>query len=175
MLVLESDRLNLFELEADHGPFILKLTNDQSFIKNIGNRGIKTIADAEGYILRAGANPYKKYGYGLYLVELKSTGEPIGICGLVKRDNLEHPDIGFAFLPQFCNQGYGEESSRAVLVFSQIGLKLSTVLAVTSPQNVPSIKLLEKIGFKFRKHVKLSEGTPESLLYDIDLKAAPRM
>src|SRR5713101_5466483 len=101
MLVLETKRLSLRRLSVDDAEFILKLLNEASFIQNIGDKGVRTIDDARSYIRNGPVASYEKFGFGLWLVEMKASGVRAGICGLLKRDVLEHVDIGYAFLPEF--------------------------------------------------------------------------
>src|ERR1051325_3355107 len=113
MKVLETDRLILRHLTVEDSEFILELLNDPSWLRFIGNRGVRTLDDARDYILKSFVAMYERLGFGLYLTELKSEGVPVGICGLIKRDSLEDVDIGFAFLPKFRGEGYAYESASA--------------------------------------------------------------
>src|SRR5512145_253478 len=115
--ILETARLRLRTLSVDDAEFILELLNDPGFLRYIGDKKVRTAADARDYILRGPVDSYARHGFGLYLVELKDSREPIGICGLLKRDWLEDPDIGFAFLARFTSVGFGYESATAVLAF----------------------------------------------------------
>jgi ribosomal-protein-alanine N-acetyltransferase len=147
--ILTTDRLVLREMDADDAPFILELLNEPSFIKNIGDRGVRTLADARRYITRGPLAGYDAHGFGLWLVELRTEETPIGICGLLKRDVLEDPDIGFAYLPEFQSKGYGFEAARAVLDHAREVLRLRRVLAIVNPDNVASARLLQKLGMSF--------------------------
>jgi len=167
-VVLESDRLRLRRLTTADGEFMLGLLNEPSFIANIGDRGVRTLEGARKYLVDGPIASYAKHGYGLYMVELKATGEPIGICGLVKRDYLEDADIGFAFLPRFWSQGYAFESAAAVKTFALETLGLGRVLAITSQDNVGSIKVLEKIGLKFAGMIRPPADAAEVRLFSSD-------
>jgi RimJ/RimL family protein N-acetyltransferase len=114
MIILETDRLILRQFTTEDAEFILELVNEPSFIQNIGDRGVRTLEDARSYILRVAVASYEKNGFGLYLVELKESGQAIGMCGLIKRDGLEDVDIGYAFLPKFWSKGYAQEAASAV-------------------------------------------------------------
>src|SRR5262245_10010028 len=105
MRILETDRLILRHLSAADAHFVLELLNQPSFIRFIGDKGVRTLDDARRYIAEGPVKSYELNGFGLNLVELKTFDTPIGICGILKRDTLPHPDIGFAFLPEFWNQG----------------------------------------------------------------------
>ena len=163
MIVLETERLLLRYLSSEDAEFILELLNEPSFIRNIGDRGVRTIEDANSYILNGPVASYAKNGFGLYLVKLKETNESIGMCGLIRRDTLEDVDIGYAFLPKFWSKGYAVESAQAVKEYAKNVIGLDRIIAITDPENEGSIRVLEKIGLKFEKMVKLSED-------DIDLK-----
>ncbi len=168
MIVLETERLILRKLTTDDAAFILKLLNEPSFIRYIGDKGVRCIDDACRYILTGPVDSYKRNGFGLYLVELKETGEPIGINGLVKRPALSDADIGFAFLPSYWSKGYAYESAAAVMVYGRDVLGLNRVLGITSPDNESSIKVLGKIGLRYDRMVRLSEDEQEVRLFASD-------
>jgi RimJ/RimL family protein N-acetyltransferase len=111
---------------------------------------------------------YERFGFGLYLVELNTTGAPIGLCGLLKRDTLPDVDVGFAFLPAFWSQGYAFESASAVMTYGRKVVGLRRIVAITSPDNHASISLLEKIGLRFERMIKLSEDQSEVRLFGSD-------
>jgi RimJ/RimL family protein N-acetyltransferase len=161
--VLETERLLIRQLSTEDAGFILELLNEPSFIRNIGDRGVRTIEGANAYIVNGPVASYAKNGFGLYLVKLKETGESIGMCGLIKRDTLEDVDIGYAFLPRFWSKGYAVESARAVKEYAKNKIGLNRLIAIVDPENEGSIRVLEKIGLQFEKMVRLSED-------DIDLK-----
>jgi RimJ/RimL family protein N-acetyltransferase len=167
--ILETERLSLRRLSADDAEFIFELVNQPSFIKNIGDRGVRTKADAVAYIQNGPVASYERFGFGLNLVELKESGTAIGICGLLKRDSLPDVDIGFAFLPEFWSRGYAVESAAAIMDHGRSVLGLGRIVAITAPENLGSIKVLEKIGFKFERMMRLSEGQPEIKLFACDI------
>ena len=155
MKVLETDRLVLRRLDVDDAAFILELLNDPSFIRFIGDKGVRDLEAARNYILNGPVASYKQFGFGLYAADLKESGAPIGICGILKRDTLPHPDIGFAFLPAYWNKGYAYEASAAVLEHARKTLSIDRVLAITTPDNEASVKLLVKLGLRFDGLIKL--------------------
>jgi RimJ/RimL family protein N-acetyltransferase len=167
--VIETERLNLRRLTTDDAEFILELLNDPSFLRFIGDKGVRTLDDARKYILNGPVDMYNRLGFGLYLTELKDGGGPIGICGLIKRDSLEDVDIGFAFLPKFWAKGYAYESAAAVMAYGKNALGLNRIVAVTNPDNRSSIKLLEKLGFGFERMVRLSADAQEIKLFAYDV------
>ena len=167
--VLETDRLILRRLSIDDAEFILQLLNEPSFLRFIGDKGVRTLRDARDYILNGPVDMYNRFGFGLYLTELKDGGVPIGICGLIKRDALEDVDIGFAFLPKFWAKGYAYESASAVMTYGKDVLGLRRIVAITSPDNHASAKLLEKLGLQFERMVRLSEDAEEVRLFVIDV------
>jgi len=166
LIILETERLRLRHLTPDtDAEFILELLNDPSFIRFIGDKGVRDLDAARRYIVDGPVKSYDANGFGLYLAELKTNETPIGICGLVKRDTLPHADIGFAFLPAYWNQGYAFESAAAVMDHARERLKLGRILAITSPDNEASGKLLDKIGLRFERMIRLSEDAPEIKLF----------
>ena len=167
--IIETERLFLRELSADEdAEFILELVNEPAWISNIGDRGIRTTEAARDYITSRIAASYEQNGFGLYLVGLKDSGERIGICGLIKRDTLEDVDIGFAFLERFWSKGYAVESADAVMNHARGSLKLGRIVAITIPSNQGSIKVLEKIGLRFEKMIKMPADEEEIMLFVSD-------
>jgi RimJ/RimL family protein N-acetyltransferase len=168
MKVLETDRLVLRRMSVDDAEFELRLLNEPSFLRFIGDRGVRTLEDARAYILKGPVDMYERLGFGLYITELKEEGVPIGICGLVKRDFLEDVDIGFAFLPGFWGQGYAYESASAVMEHAKGALGLKRLVAITNPDNQSSIRLLEKLGFQFDRMIRATADGPEIRLFTWD-------
>jgi ribosomal-protein-alanine N-acetyltransferase len=167
--ILETERLVLRRLNADDAGFILGLLNEPSFLQYIGDKGVRNHDDAVRYILTGPMASYERFGFGLYRVELKENGVPIGICGLLKRDTLEDVDVGFAFLPRFWSRGYAVESAAATLAYGRSVLGIKRIAAITNPDNAGSIRVLEKIGFRFDRVIRMSEGEPELKLFLSDV------
>jgi RimJ/RimL family protein N-acetyltransferase len=163
--ILETNRLILREVSADDAEFMLDLLNQPSFIKYIGDRNVRTIAESKEFIESRYIKSYRDNSFGLYAVELKNSGAVVGICGFVKRDTLPDPDIGFAFLPQFCGQGFAVESAEGSMKYGEEILGFTKVLAITTPDNESSGKLLLKIGFKFAELVKMPHDDEELKLF----------
>lgn len=172
-LVLETTRLTLRRLTPADAPFILELLNDPSFLRYIGDKGVRTREDAVGYITAGPIASYERHGFGLFLVELKEGRVPIGICGLLKRDWLEDVDVGFAFLPRFWSQGYARESASAVLDFGRDRWRLARILAITSPDNVASIGLLTKVGFRLDRVARWPDERSEIKVFALDTSTRP--
>jgi len=166
--ILETERTILREVTKDDADFILDLLNQPSFIHYIGDRNVRTTHEARDYIESRFTESYKKFGFGMWAVELKETNQPVGICGFVKRDSLPDADIGFAFLPQYAGQGYAYESAVAVMRYGRDVLNLKRVLAITSQDNESSGRLLEKINFKFERLIKLPHDAEELKLFSSD-------
>ncbi len=162
--VIRTARLVLRQLELSDSRFILELLNEAGFLRFIGDKGVRTVADAREYILKGPIDSYVRYGFGLYAACLRD-GTPIGICGLVKRDGLADVDVGFAFLSRYCAMGYAAESAAAVLAHAHRLLEIRRVVAITAPDNASSIAVLEKIGLMFERRVRLTEHSPELNLY----------
>ena len=168
MKILETERLVLREIVEFDAEFIFDLVNQPSFIKYIGNRGIDTLEKARKVVEERYRASYAEFGYGLYAVELKETGEAIGFCGFVRREELPDADIGFAFLPQFEKKGFAFESASAVMKYGRETLNLERVLAITTQDNFSSIKLLEKLGFKFERLIKMPNDAEKLNLFSFE-------
>ena len=165
MEILETENLTISEINTGDAEFILELLNDPDWIRFIGDRGVRTKKEAARYILAKHVKSYLKFGFGLYRVKLKNNEHPIGICGLVKRDGLDDVDIGFAFLPAFRRNGYAYESATAMLEYAKDVLEIERIVAITSLDNENSGKLLEKLGLRFDKIIRLPNDDKESRLY----------
>lgn len=168
-VILETVRLRLREFNLQDAAFIIELLNSAGWIKFIGDRNVKTLNDAEKYLENGPLKSYREFGYGLSMVELKSGNSPIGMCGIINRAALDVPDIGFAFLPNFEGKGYGFEIAYAIMKHARVDLKLTALVAISLPANVRSVKLLEKLGFKFLKTTVDPVTAEELLLYKNDV------
>lgn len=163
--ICETQRLRLRQLQKDDAAFILELLNEPSFLENIGDKGVRTLDDARQYILTGPMASYDKHGFGLYLVQLREDFTPIGICGLLQRDGLDDPDIGYAFLPRFWSKGYAFEAASAVLTWAKNTLGLKRIVAITAPENHSSIRVLNKLGLQFERIVQLPRANAESRFF----------
>lgn len=163
---LETPRLRLRELQTGRDEaFVLKLLNEEGFLKNIGDRGVRDLESARRYIIDGPGASYAANGFGLWCVESKTTGEPVGISGLIRRDVLEHVDIGYAFLAQVSGQGMATEAGQAVMAYGREALGLKTIVAITTPDNDASGRVLEKLGLAFEGMIKLPTHDTESRYY----------
>ena len=163
--ILETKRLVLREFTTDDTKFIVELLNSPGWLKYIGDRNVKSEEHAVNYLMNGPMKSYEMNGFGLSLVELKSDKTPIGMCGLIKRENLEYPDIGFAFLPEYTGKGYAFEIANATMIFAKEELKFDKIVAITVSYNKNSIRLLEKIGLKYIKPYFLPYEDEELMLF----------
>ena len=152
----------------EDAPFMLALLNEPSFIRNIGDRGVRTEEHARAYIADGPLASYARHGFGLCAVTLADEPSPIGICGLLRREALPDPDIGFAFLPPYWGKGYAFEAASAVLAHARGALRMPRLLAIVNPDNAGSIRLLEKLGFGFERPIRLSDREPELKLFRVE-------
>ena len=159
--VLTTERLTLRRLSPADAEFIVELLNDPAFLQFVGDKAVRTADDACRYILDGPMASYERNGFGLWLVALKESDLPIGLCGLLKREALPDVDIGFAFLPDYRSRGYALESASAVLQYGRTEFGLKRIVAITDPENAGSIRVLQKIGMRFERMIAVSEGAPE--------------
>ena len=145
-------------MALDDAAFFLRLLNEPSWLANIGDRGVRTLADAEGYIRNNIWAAYRADGFGLYAVQVKAIPQPIGLCGLVKRDFLSSPDLGFALLPEYAGQGYATEAARAVTLHAQVELRIERLYAIVKSGNQRSVRLLEQLGFRHEGPYQIPQG-----------------
>jgi RimJ/RimL family protein N-acetyltransferase len=168
---IETDRLLIRHFTLDDAEFVVRVLNEPSFIENVGDRGVRTTEDGVKYLADGPIASYEANGYGMNVVVLKETGERIGMCGLVRRPQFADPDVGYSFLPEFWRRGYAEESVIAVIAHARISLGIERVIAIVSPHNIPSTRLLEKRGFVFEKRTLFQPSGREILVYTLDLTA----
>jgi [ribosomal protein S5]-alanine N-acetyltransferase len=165
--VLETDRLKLRELIFQDALFIIELLNSPGWLQYIGDRGVQSEDQAQMYIQNGPIKSYLDNGFGLYLVYEKSSGLPVGLCGLIKRETLDHPDLGFAFLPEYMGKGYAFEAAKGVLEYAKSNLILNEIVAIVQSNNTSSIRLLNKLGFKFIGYFMHSDGKDKLELYEL--------
>jgi [ribosomal protein S5]-alanine N-acetyltransferase len=163
--MIDTPRLRLSPLLPDDAAFILELLNEPAFLRDIGDKQVRSLEDARAYIETGPRTSYRDHGFGLLRVELQSTGEPIGICGLLKREFLEHPDLGYALLERHWSKGYAFEAASAIMGYAAEKLKLDLVLAITAPENPTSIRVLEKLGFRFDRLANFPGYTTSSRVF----------
>lgn len=168
-VVLRTDRLLLRHMTADDAAFMLGLLNEPSWIRFIGDRGVRTLEAARDYILAGPADMVRRLGFGFYVVELKESGCPVGVCGLAKRDFLDDVDIGYAFPQQHWGQGYAFEAASATLAHAKHDIGLTRIIATVRPDNAPSIRLLEKLGLRFERTLAPSGDRPDLQLFAMDI------
>ena len=165
MIIIQTDRLLLREFNPEDAAFTLELLNTPTWLQYIGDRKVRTLEDAHNYIINHFMASYQKYGFGFYLVEKIDDHQPIGMCGIVKRDFMEDVDIGFAFLPAYEGKGYGFEAASAFMKYAENTLNLERITAVTLPENINSRKLIEKIGLRFEKLIPWPLTNQELMLF----------
>lgn len=156
MTVLVTPRLSLDHISLDDAEFIRRLLNEPSFLRYIGDRGVRTPEDARHYIANGPLDSYARFGFGLYLARRREDGVPAGICGVLRRPALDNPDLGYAFVPEYWRLGYAREAATAVLAHARDDLHLTRLSAIVSPDNLPSIALLESLGFQLGETRSLS-------------------
>ena len=164
-IVIETERLILRKFTLDDAAFMLELLNTPAWLRFIGDKNVRTLEEAEQYLLDGNIRSYREYGFGFYVVVIKETNESLGICGIVKRQGLDDIDIGFGFLPQFIGKGYGYEAASAVLDYALNDLKIKRIVAIVDPENEASISLIKKIGLQFEKMIQLSNKDIELMLF----------
>lgn len=163
--MLETARLHLRHVELRDADLFIELLNDPAFIRYVADRGVRTNEQAVAYLEEKILPSYKKHGFGFYVAELKETGEPIGICGLVKRETLDDVDVGFSMLRKFWGRGYATEAAAAVMDYGRTALGLPRVVAIAASENTNSINVLKKLGLRFEKTIRLPGYELDGQLY----------
>jgi RimJ/RimL family protein N-acetyltransferase len=166
---LNTTRLVLREFDGADAPYMLRQLNEPSFIENIADRGVRDIEQTMAYLRNGPIASYRRHGFGFWAVTEISSGNVIGMCGLVKRDNLADPDLGYAFLPEHCGKGLAYEAAHACLLAAKRDFGLPRLLAIVNPDNTSSRRLLDRLGFKFMEMSRIYADQPELCLYQIEL------
>ena len=167
-VVLETPRLSLRELTLDDAGLMLAIWTDAAFVRNVADRGIRTLEQAQTAMRDGPLRLYEDYGYGPFRVALKACDTPIGICGLFRREGLDVPDIGYALLPDYYSNGYMIEASKRVLQFARDERGIGRLLAIVAPNNGASVRLLKKLGLEFERMIRLPGDEQDLALYSID-------
>lgn len=160
---IQTPRLRLRELRDDDDAFLVELLNDEGFLRHIGDRGVRTREDARRYLAEGPTASYARHGVGLWAVERREDGALVGMCGLLRRDTLPDPDIGYAFLPAYRGQGYAREACEACVAHAFDALRWPRLLAIVNENNAASRALLERLGFALEGPVQVAGN--EVLLY----------
>ena len=169
LTILETKRLYLRRLIRDDAEFILRLLNEPSWLEFIGDKNVSNLNEAKKYIELSAITMYQQFGFGLFLVANKVNNNPLGLCGLMKRDNLDHADLGYAFLPEFWQKGYALEAVNGVLLYAKDEHQLTKLLALSKSSNASSIKLLKKVNFQFDRDLKLLDDKENLQIYQLPL------
>jgi RimJ/RimL family protein N-acetyltransferase len=163
--ILRTQRLYLRELQNSDAAFIQELVNTPGWLQYIGDRQVHNPDDAIRYLQNGPLKSYQMNGFGLWCICLQTNHTPIGLCGLIRREGLEHVDIGYALLPAFTGQQYAFEAAAAVFNYGLNTLQLPVLQAITLPDNGPSVRLLEKLGMRYEKTIQLPGDGVDLLLY----------
>lgn len=166
--IVETERLRIRRFREDDAAFALVLLNEPAFLHYIGDKGVRTLEDARRYLRTGPLASYEAHGFGPWLVEQRADGLPIGLCGLLRRNGLDAPDLGFAFLESHWAQGYAHEASSAVMRHARDTLWLTRIVAITTPDNDASSRLLGRLGFSFDSMTRLADDEPELCLFVSD-------
>ncbi|MEL7298474.1 MAG: GNAT family N-acetyltransferase [Pseudomonadota bacterium] len=167
--ITQTTRLTLRHVRLGDAAFIVTLVNDSDWLRFIGDKSVSSIEDAERYLETGPLAMYAQHGFGLFAVALRDTDAPIGLCGLLQRDGLEHPDLGFAFLPEYRRHGFATEAAKATLIYAQLVHGLTHVDAITLPENKKSIALLRRLKFAYQQDIQLPGDSDIVQRYTVEL------
>lgn len=162
-MILETTRLTVRRFCLYDAPFIVTMLNDPSFIEHVGDKGVRSLDDAQRYLLDGPLASYERHGHGLWRIDLRECGTTIGMAGILKRDCLDDVDLGYSFLPAYWGRGYAFEVTSAVMTYARTQLGFSRIVAVVNEDNEASIKVLTKLGFTFQRMIcfdTAGEGLP---------------
>lgn len=165
MQVVETERLRLRPIARADAPLLLELMNDPDFLEHVGDRGLRTVADAERYLSEKLLPSHRKFGFGMCVAELKESGEPVGMCGLFQRDGMEDVDIGYSIRRVYWRRGLAYEAAAALFRHGREVLGLPRIVAIAGPRNTSSIRLLEKLGLRFERMIRMPDSGQETQLF----------
>jgi RimJ/RimL family protein N-acetyltransferase len=166
---LRTERLQLRWLTLDDAELMLAVWNDPAFVRFVGDRGIRTVDEARMTMEEGTMKLYSDHGYGPFRMALADSDEPIGICGLFRREGLDDPDIGFATLPEFCGRGFAFEAACAVIDHARDELGLLRLIAIVSPENEASVGLIRKLGLRFERMYRMAGDDDDIAIYGVQL------
>ncbi|WDE04400.1 GNAT family N-acetyltransferase [Thalassomonas viridans] len=166
MIITETSRLVLRVANLDDAPLMITLMNEPAYLENIGDKEVRNLSDAVNYLKTGPMAMQQELGFSLYCCQRKDTGQTIGLTGLIKRQGIEHPEVGYAILSEHCRQGFGLESVEGVIKHAREELKLPVLQAITSVGNTASVKLLERLEFNFQRLITLPGSSEEINLFE---------
>jgi len=169
MKILDTERLTLRTIHPDDAAFYYELVNDPTWLEHIGDKGIRSVEGARAAIIDGPCIMQERHGHSLYVMERKSDGKPLGLCGLIKRDSLPDVDIGYAIRPAYFGHGYTYEAAEAVVAYARDVMGLKRLMGITNPANTVSIKLLGKLGLTFVEHTTLPPDHRPTNIYSLQL------
>jgi ribosomal-protein-alanine N-acetyltransferase len=169
MIKFETERLLLKPAGVEDASFVFELLNSPKWKQYIGDRNVNSLEEAEAYIKNRMLPQFERLGYGNYIVVRKSDNIKVGSCGLYDRDGLQGIDIGFAFLPEYEGKGYAYEATATILDAGIHIFKIEKVNAITLPSNLSSQKLLEKLGLKYIKLIRIANDDEKLMYYEYNV------
>ena len=161
--IIETPRLYLREFELSDARSMFDLNSDKEVIKYTGDDHFSSESEALNFIKNY--DHYKNHGFGRWAVILKENNTFIGWTGL-KLNEENDIDIGFRFFRKYWGRGYASESAEAVLDYGFNFLKIDLIVGRVAPENKASVRILEKLGMKFKKEGSC-HGIEDARIYSI--------
>lgn len=168
-IILTTPRLRLRHAELTDAPAMLLLLNEAAFLQNIGDKQVRDLPQAQQYLQHGPLASYQQFGFGLFLIERLTDNRTLGLCGLLQRDYLDCPDVGYAVFEQFSGQGYTSEAAIAVVQYARQQLGLQRLCGIVSPNNVASKRILAKTGMALVGQKQLPDPQKWVDYYQLDL------
>jgi len=146
---LETERTYMRPLNENDAADFFALNQNPEVLKYTGDLPFDSIDSARKFI--EGYQQNQTHGLGRLAVIHKQTGKFMGWCGLKYTSEKDEYDIGFRFFKEYWNQGFATETARRCLEFGFMELKLKEIVGRAMIENTTSIRVLEKVGMKFRE------------------------
>lgn len=163
-IIIETERLILRTFTKDDASLIYELNQDPEVIKYTLDP-MHDLAHAQEVLEQVILPQYELYHHGRWATHTKEDGHFIGWCGLKYRPELNEVDLGYRFIQSTWGKGYATESAKACIQYGFERLGLQHIVGRALPENLASVKVLEKCGMTYR-----GEEIVEGLLhktYDI--------
>ena len=164
-LVIETSRLILRPFTMSDVDSAYEMNLDEHVSAYTGDGGVVSLDETRRRIMEDVLGDYQKHGFGRLAAEIKGKSTFIGFAGLKYLEDLDEVDLGYRFMTRYWGQGIATEAGEACIDFGFNTLGLQRIVAMVFPQNIGSVRVLEKLGFVHEKDI--IEDGKSARLYSI--------
>jgi ribosomal-protein-alanine N-acetyltransferase len=159
-IVARTARQLLREFVTGDAAALFALNADPDVMRYIGESSFDSVDEARRFL--ANYDPYRTEGMGRWAAVDSSTAEFLGWCGLRRLDDGD-VDLGYRYRRAVWGRGLATEAAHACLDLAFDSLGLSSVVACARADNAASIRIMQKLDFRFERSLVL--GGQPSVLY----------